>query len=154
REPPDRYRSAQELADDLRRFLEGRAVLARPEWRAVAIYRWSRRNPGVAALSSAVIVVVLTMLVVLLRYNSRLNESLQSVREQQRETERLRIESENRERALRRRVYADDVNVAGKAWANSDVEQVRKRLETYIPHGDDPDLRSFPWWILWRLSQE
>jgi WD40 repeat protein/serine/threonine protein kinase/tetratricopeptide (TPR) repeat protein len=50
KEPAARYQTAQHLADDLRRFLEGRPVSARPEplWRQAA--RWARRRPALSSL--------------------------------------------------------------------------------------------------------
>jgi serine/threonine protein kinase/WD40 repeat protein len=51
----DRYRSATELADDLRRFLAGESVTARPISGRERLTRWCRRNPIVATLSAAVV---------------------------------------------------------------------------------------------------
>jgi serine/threonine-protein kinase len=50
REPERRYASACALADDLRRFLEGRPILARPLGWGGRLWRWGRRNPASAAL--------------------------------------------------------------------------------------------------------
>ena len=49
REPPARYRSAHDLATDLERWLEGRSIIARPISPPVRVWRWSRRNPALAA---------------------------------------------------------------------------------------------------------
>jgi serine/threonine-protein kinase len=54
-----RYRSAEELADELRRYVNGEPIKARPVGRTARLWRWSRRNPLAAALlavSSAVLV--------------------------------------------------------------------------------------------------
>lgn len=49
--PDQRYQSSRALADDLRRFLEDRSIVARPVGRLSRFARWCRRNPQVAALS-------------------------------------------------------------------------------------------------------
>ena len=56
RDPTARYRSAHDLAEDLEHWLEGRSIIARPVWPPVKVWRWSRRNPKLAASISAVVV--------------------------------------------------------------------------------------------------
>jgi serine/threonine protein kinase len=51
-----RYATAADLADDLRRFLRGEPVRARPAGRIVRIWRWAKRNPVPASLLLAVTV--------------------------------------------------------------------------------------------------
>jgi WD40 repeat protein/tetratricopeptide (TPR) repeat protein/tRNA A-37 threonylcarbamoyl transferase component Bud32 len=54
KEPPRRYQTAKEMADDLRRWLGGEAIRARPVGRAEKLWRWTRRNPGLARMTAAV----------------------------------------------------------------------------------------------------
>ena len=54
KKPEQRYRTAGELADDLRRFLGGEPVRARPVGLAGRLRRWCWRKPAVAALAAAV----------------------------------------------------------------------------------------------------
>jgi serine/threonine protein kinase/WD40 repeat protein len=58
--PTERYATAQELADDLRRFLEDQPILARRPSPAQRARRWARRHQGlvVSVVAAAVVLVV------------------------------------------------------------------------------------------------
>jgi tetratricopeptide (TPR) repeat protein len=55
RDPAKRYATAADLAGDLDRFLNGKPVLARPITAPVRFARWVRRKPAMAAMSVALI---------------------------------------------------------------------------------------------------
>jgi WD40 repeat protein/serine/threonine protein kinase len=58
KEPPRRYESAEALADDLRRFLDHRPILAQPSGPLTRLLRWRRRNPEIAALLATTLVLL------------------------------------------------------------------------------------------------
>ena len=55
KEPGKRYATALALAEDLRRFQEGRPILARRSTSAERFWRWCRRNPWLAAANIAAV---------------------------------------------------------------------------------------------------
>ncbi len=65
KEPRRRYATAQDLADDLRRWLKGEAICGRPSGPIERAGRWARRNRLTAVLLLALIIVTLALLVTL-----------------------------------------------------------------------------------------
>jgi formylglycine-generating enzyme required for sulfatase activity/predicted Ser/Thr protein kinase len=63
KEPARRYTSAELLADDLGRFLSGQPIQARPAGPTERTWRWCRRNPTVATLAAACLLVLVSGLV-------------------------------------------------------------------------------------------
>lgn len=54
KDPRQRYQSAKEFADELRRFLHGEPIAARPITTTAHTWRWCKRNPVVASLLGTV----------------------------------------------------------------------------------------------------
>jgi eukaryotic-like serine/threonine-protein kinase len=59
-DPLRRYESSQALADDLRRWLRGEPITARPVGRGVRLALWCRRNPLPSVLAAALAVAAVT----------------------------------------------------------------------------------------------
>ncbi|MFK7742379.1 MAG: serine/threonine-protein kinase [Planctomycetota bacterium] len=64
RDPGDRYRTAEELEQDLEAFLEDRPIRARRLSTAALLWRWCRRNQAIAALAAGTAAAVLLAAIV------------------------------------------------------------------------------------------
>jgi tetratricopeptide (TPR) repeat protein/tRNA A-37 threonylcarbamoyl transferase component Bud32 len=71
KDPQHRYLHAEELAEDLRRFLDRRPVAARPIGPLRRLGRWIRRNPVVTAAFSVALVALLTGLAFSISFGMR-----------------------------------------------------------------------------------
>jgi serine/threonine-protein kinase len=60
KDPRRRYATADDLADDLQRFLDGKPVVARPVGRLERIWKWARRRPAHAILLAAITIGVVS----------------------------------------------------------------------------------------------
>src|SRR5205807_5022228 len=94
KEPARRYGSARSLAEDLRRFLEGKPIQARPVGQVERFGRWCRRNPALATaggLALALMIAVTTLSIVFAVYQSNtveeLKESAENLRGEQQKTQ-------------------------------------------------------------------
>jgi WD40 repeat protein/tRNA A-37 threonylcarbamoyl transferase component Bud32 len=142
KEPTRRYATAGELAADLRRFLGGEPIRARPVGRVEKAWRWCRRNPG-RATSVALTALALVALAVLglcfalhyawaARTERRLRQDITRASEQVR-SQRQQARRVAAELALRRGqslAEAGDASV-GLLWMARALESLG---------GDDPTL--------------
>lgn len=107
KEPSSRYPTAHELAGELKRFLEDKPILARPVRPAEKLWRWARRNPGVASLSMGLMAVFLAGLAAVLWQWRRAEKHADTALRQQQ-----RAEHTAHELQLQR---ADDLLAQGRA---------------------------------------
>jgi WD40 repeat protein/tRNA A-37 threonylcarbamoyl transferase component Bud32 len=155
KDPGGRYATAAELADDLRRFLSGRTVLARRYGLGARAAKWARRRPESAALVLLAAVIVLVGAVDAVREYRETrahNAELTAALEREREQDRLRKLALDGERAanqwLRLRRYAAAVAQAGDCWRGGRVDLLRGPLSELGPAPGEDDPREFAWHYL------
>jgi WD40 repeat protein/tetratricopeptide (TPR) repeat protein/tRNA A-37 threonylcarbamoyl transferase component Bud32 len=133
KEPPQRYASALDLADDLHRFREGRPIQARPvpAWERAA--KWVRRYPVVAGLAALVVLVTVTGVALVGKYYAqaeakRLDAEAEARNAHDQAAAAVQARDEahtNEERAKAAR--ADAEKNAGEAKKNADEAEKRRR---------------------------
>jgi WD40 repeat protein len=127
--PHRRYASAQALAEDLRRFQEGRPVLARPVGLTERLGKWARRRPAVAALLAAVTallaavaaVAVAGLMGVLWQHGETLRENQNYLEAARRAEANQKKAEDNADDALQKKKAAED--------ARAEADQKSKDLE-------------------------
>ncbi|MBL8205731.1 MAG: protein kinase, partial [Blastocatellia bacterium] len=65
------------------------------------------------------------------------------------QTQRERAETQ--ELSNRQLLYTSRMGLAHQEWENSNIGRMRELLDFYLPQADEPDLRGFDWYYLWRL---
>jgi WD40 repeat protein/tRNA A-37 threonylcarbamoyl transferase component Bud32 len=133
KEPGKRYATAQDLADDLGRWLRGEPIVARPAGRAEQLWRWCRRNPLVAGLTAGLAVALVAATWFAIRADARAREVLAE------------------KATIRRLLYGAQLNLAQRAWEDGEIGFLKELLSDQRPdRTDDTDLRGFEWHYWWR----
>jgi WD40 repeat protein len=146
--PGDRYPTAGALAEDLRRYLDGRPIVARPISAWERAVKWARRRPATAALAALCAASALGLVAAGLHGLHRERRHAQTLLEAARaHAEDLRGEA----RSTRRHLYAAELDRAYDAWDAGQVELARRALDAQRPGLGEDDPRGFEWDYLWRL---
>lgn len=171
--PSKRYPTAQELANDLNLFLEGKPIKARPASIAAIAWRWCGRHRAAAlglAMSLVFAVFMITGVLIYGMHTNHLNSELKNSNAELTETRGHLLDSEanlktaltrvtesrdeslNAQQRLRELLYAADLRAAGRAYTERDVREVIRLLNRQIPDKGETDFRGPEWHLLNRLA--
>jgi WD40 repeat protein/predicted Ser/Thr protein kinase len=139
KEPGKRYATAQMLAEELGRFLEGKPVLARPVGRLAKAGRWCRRNPALAGTGAVAVLAVLLGFIGVVWQLQRV------------EFQRQRAEAG--ELSARRRAYISEINSAQQALEANNPGRALELLSRQRLVGKEMNLRGWEWRYLWQQCQ-
>lgn len=140
--PADRYSTAAELADDLRRFLANEPIQARRTTVWQRCVKWTRRYPAWTALIAVVLLSLSALSIGSMWHARRLSRELAV-------NESLRAVAENQEAAMQRSRYLLDMQLAARSIDEAKYEDAKKRLDFYRPPSEYAADRDFPWYYLW-----
>lgn len=142
--PLARYATAEELADDLQRFLRHEPTAARPLTALERTIKWARRRPATAALVAVSALAILLLAGGGWWSSARLRAALQA-------SEQNRQRAVAGEAEIERRLYASDVQLAFQAWQSDDAPRMKEYLSRQLPRPGGADRRGFSWHLLWAL---
>ena len=137
KEPQSRYELAQELADDLRRFLEHRPIKARRPTLAERAAKWARRHRTIVA--SAILMVILAA--------AGLGATLALISRERTETARQRD-------LTRHHRYVTDIRQAYELAQSGQGTDVLELLNKWRLAPGETDVRNFAWYYLLRLCHD
>lgn len=174
--PSHRYRTASDMASDLRRFLQDEPIRARRISGVERSVRWARRNKGLAATLSTVVVLLVIIAVgsaVMARYfqemateraeMARHNQQLANQMQGERDTAVAARLQAHRHQALAEEVaetnrqnlyFAEMILAADAADKIGGIRRVRELLQHWVPAPGEKDRRGPEWYYLNGLGRD
>jgi len=140
--PHQRYASAEDLANDLHRFLIGEPILARPASLCEKVGKWIRRRPALAMLTFCSILVALSLLGLILWHQGELRAQLGQALHDERMTRGAQEAASERERLgqlrdkLKDLLHTGEAALAAQDWQQAEVLLARARAQV----ADEPEL--------------
>ena len=142
-----RYRSASELADDVRNYLNGLPLIAGPETATYRVRKFVHKHAGsVATVALVAVAIILGLVISTVMYfraeQARKQEAVARTRAEQAENvaEQQRKLAEDRAEELRRTLYVNTIQLADAKHREGNARQVRELLDS-CPE----DLRGWEW---------
>jgi serine/threonine protein kinase/WD40 repeat protein len=169
--PGQRYQSMDDLAEDLKRFLENKPVLARRAGPLERTQRWISRNPMLATLVGLLTMLAVVSPVVAINQAVLASNESQAREDADRnageatqaaERERLAREEiqrriaqiQERDETLRLHLYRAHMVELQDSWNAGHVARCIELLERYRPRPGEKDVRGFEWYHWWRCCHD
>ena len=149
KEAGKRYHSAEDLAEDLRRFQQAEPILARPVNVLERTVKWARRRPTTAALAAVCLVAAVGLLGMWVRFTWGLDAARSTAVAAQRNAEAERsnaLRQLHRSEALR---YAISIGLAQRELQAGTLSHAEEVL-----NGCQPELRDWEHRYLVKLCQD
>jgi WD40 repeat protein/tRNA A-37 threonylcarbamoyl transferase component Bud32 len=153
KEPKQRYASAQDVADELGRWLAGQPILARPTSTTERMVKWARRRPEIAVLATLLVLVAIGGM------GGITWQWRQAVAARAGEHEARLLAERNEDEALksedyaRHLAYAAKLDLAQRDWRDGNIAEAVRHLEETRPQQRKTDLRGFEWYYLDHLCR-
>ena len=163
--PEDRYPTAADLGEDLRRFLANEPIRARRISFVGRTWRWCKRNPTLAGMTLAIILITLISFLAVahqwqqavvagnaetvakqdaLTQRNRANEEKEAA-------QRARNESDKARKVIGGHLYGAEVFRVQHEWEEGNITAVEDWLKAQIPKPGEEDRRGFEWYYYWNL---
>jgi WD40 repeat protein len=148
KEPAKRYDSAAALAEDLRRFLNGEPIVARPVPPWVRAVKWARRRPAIATLVVAVLVLLASLLGLGVWSYAEIDRSLTIAKAQSKRAQAQTQVATERAEDLAQEDYINRVNRAYRELQDDNVALAEDLLQ-----GCPIERRGWEWHYVNRLCR-
>lgn len=135
----DRYQTAESMADDLDRFLQGLPIKARPVSALGRCWRWARRKPVIATLVSLAALLLVTTIAASGYGDWKASTALEAAEEN------LQL-ADRHLRLARRNLYFHGITSAQQRWLTNDPLAAENILEEC-----PPEFRDYEWGYLKHL---
>jgi serine/threonine protein kinase len=150
-----RYKNANDIGEELQRFLANEPVLAGPPSAAYRLRKFVRRHK--ASLLTTTGVLLATVLGVAIAFWQIKNalegeKNAKTLVETQKEVLQDALEKKNKAQELGYRDFIRaQMGLAQEAWDRGDARGVLDALDEQRPSDTNPDLRAFEWYHFWQL---
>jgi WD40 repeat protein/serine/threonine protein kinase len=150
KERSHRYRSASELADDIRNYLDGNPLLAGPESVTYRFRKFVWKHAGAVATLALMAAVIILGLVVSTTMYFRAEQARQKETAARTQAQQAQANEARLRRQAEAQAYASDMSLAQQALALNNLGQAEYLLNRHRPKPGEKDLRGWEWRYLWK----
>jgi WD40 repeat protein/serine/threonine protein kinase len=154
KEPAQRYATAQALADDLQRFLNGEPIQARPISDLEKLGRWCKRKPLVAGLLAALIAVSVAGFAGVAWGYWEAESARRDEQQKRQEADEARRQATEQRRQAEKNLYFSRIALAERFLVANNIAGARRLLRQCLPDAAAPDWRDWEWYYLDRQCHQ